>query len=182
MHFVSTPCQRLKSPPLKSGGLVAFGRKKSRGINWRNRRSCTQRGLACAVHKGIYVHRVFKTPLWRSAPKLDTDGMVQPVQFQWVNRDSSLNRPPEWGSALQFGVPLPAFDAGCSSFRRHVPTKAAAKLQELPGNRPCRSTTNTGKSSEVFCTDCPSGPIIPLIRRRILEKLSNRTVSTGASN
>ena len=31
---------------------------------------------------GKHVHHVFKTPLWRSALKLDTDGMLQPVPVQ----------------------------------------------------------------------------------------------------
>ncbi len=31
---------------------------------------------------GRHVHHVFKTPLWRSALKLDTDDMLQPVKVQ----------------------------------------------------------------------------------------------------
>jgi hypothetical protein len=31
---------------------------------------------------GIHVHNVFKTPLWRSALKLDTDDMLRPVSVQ----------------------------------------------------------------------------------------------------
>jgi hypothetical protein len=33
-------------------------------------------------HNGKHVHHVFKTPLWRSALKLDTDEMLQPVKVQ----------------------------------------------------------------------------------------------------
>ena len=32
--------------------------------------------------EGRHVHHVFKTPLWRSALKLDTDDMLQPVKVQ----------------------------------------------------------------------------------------------------
>ena len=32
--------------------------------------------------KGKHIHHVFKTPLWRSAMKLDTDGMLQPIVVQ----------------------------------------------------------------------------------------------------
>jgi len=32
--------------------------------------------------EGRHVHHVFKTPLWRSAMKLDTDDMLQPVKVQ----------------------------------------------------------------------------------------------------
>jgi hypothetical protein len=30
-------------------------------------------------HAGKHIHHVFKTPLWRSALRLDTDDMLQPV-------------------------------------------------------------------------------------------------------
>ena len=32
--------------------------------------------------EGKHIHHVFKTPLWRSAMKLDTDGMLQPISVQ----------------------------------------------------------------------------------------------------
>lgn len=32
--------------------------------------------------EGKHIHHVFKTPLWRSAMTLDTDGMLQPVKVQ----------------------------------------------------------------------------------------------------
>ena len=32
--------------------------------------------------EGKHIHHVFKTPLWRSAMKLDTDGMLQPIVVQ----------------------------------------------------------------------------------------------------
>jgi hypothetical protein len=32
--------------------------------------------------EGRHVHHVFETPLWRSALKLDTDDMLQPVKVQ----------------------------------------------------------------------------------------------------
>lgn len=32
-----------------------------------------------------HVHHVFKTPLWRSAMKLDTDDMLRPVSIQQVD-------------------------------------------------------------------------------------------------
>jgi hypothetical protein len=31
---------------------------------------------------GRHVHHVFKTPLWRSALKLDADDMLQPISVQ----------------------------------------------------------------------------------------------------
>jgi len=34
------------------------------------------------VRDGKHVHHVFKTPLWRSALKLDTDDMLRPVSIQ----------------------------------------------------------------------------------------------------
>ena len=34
------------------------------------------------VREGKHVHHVFKTPLWRSALKLDTDDMLRSVQIQ----------------------------------------------------------------------------------------------------
>lgn len=63
------------------------------------------------AHEGKYVRRIFKTSLWRSAPKLDTDGMLQPVRLQWTNWDSGRKRPFEWGSASQCCFPMSAFDA-----------------------------------------------------------------------
>ena len=52
--------------------------------------SCVQRPLEWAgllvqtreSRDGKDVHHIFKTPLWRSALKLDTDGMLQPVPVQ----------------------------------------------------------------------------------------------------
>jgi hypothetical protein len=35
-----------------------------------------------AEREGRHVHHVFKTPLWRSALKLYTDDMLQPVPLQ----------------------------------------------------------------------------------------------------
>ena len=34
------------------------------------------------VRDSKHVHHVFKTPLWRSALKLDTDDMLRPVSIQ----------------------------------------------------------------------------------------------------
>jgi hypothetical protein len=34
------------------------------------------------VRDGKHVHHVFKTPLWRSVLKLDTDDMLQPLLVQ----------------------------------------------------------------------------------------------------
>ena len=69
-----------------------------------------------------------------------------------------------------------------AALRGHFPTTATANLRELPGYRPGIFITRCGAPSDVFCSDRPSGPITPLIRRRMLEKLSKRTVSTGTSN
>ena len=52
--------------------------------------SCVLRPLEWAgflVHtreerEGKHIHHVFKTPLWRSATKLDTDGMLKPISVQ----------------------------------------------------------------------------------------------------
>jgi hypothetical protein len=32
--------------------------------------------------EGKHIHHVFKTPLWRSALKLDTDEMLKPISVQ----------------------------------------------------------------------------------------------------
>jgi hypothetical protein len=37
------------------------------------------------AREGKYMYRVFKTPLWRSVLKLDTEGMLLPVQLQEFN-------------------------------------------------------------------------------------------------
>jgi hypothetical protein len=34
------------------------------------------------VREGKHVHHVFKTPLWRSAMRLDTDSILQSVKVQ----------------------------------------------------------------------------------------------------
>lgn len=37
--------------------------------------------------EGKHLHHVFKTPLWRSAMKLDTDHLLQPRSIQQIGRD-----------------------------------------------------------------------------------------------
>jgi hypothetical protein len=55
--------------------------------------------------KGKHVHNVFKTPMWRSALKPDTDGMVQPVPVQQVLCDFGQNPPVEITFMPQYGSP-----------------------------------------------------------------------------
>ena len=63
------------------------------------------------AREGKHVLRVFKAPLCRSALKLDTDGMLEPVRLQYASCDSGPKRPPEWGSALQYCFPILTFYA-----------------------------------------------------------------------
>ena len=46
-----------------------------------------------AERAGKHVHHVFKSPLWRSALKLDTGGMLQPVSVQQGIWRSAKSRP-----------------------------------------------------------------------------------------
>jgi hypothetical protein len=58
-------------------GMAAFSSCVLRPLEWA--------GLLVQTteeREGKYVHHVFKTPLWRSAMKLDTDGMRKPVLVQ----------------------------------------------------------------------------------------------------
>jgi len=68
--------------------------------------------------------------------------------------------------------------------QRHVPNPTPSSptntLWDVQGTG--ISITNTGKPSDVLCSDRPSGLITPLMRRRMLEKLSKRTVSMAMSN
>ena len=57
--------------------MAAFSSCVLRPLEWTGLLVQTEEG-----REGKVVHHVFKTPLWRSALALDTDGMLQPVRVQ----------------------------------------------------------------------------------------------------
>lgn len=80
--------------------MAAFSSCVLRPLEWAGLLSETRK-----ERKGKHVHNVFKTPMWRSALKPDTDGMVQPVPVQQVLCDFGQNPPVETTSMPQCGSP-----------------------------------------------------------------------------